>query len=203
LTSGAEGTATSDSIDVTIDQGGAHEETTTFFTELHSRSQKGILTREETDQRWLNCVLKIPGMREKYDDLPHNLQAYVDQFKSHDLTTEFVPSAGPTKFPPKIATAKKITQLKAMLEEQYKLDKGEKYPNVVENDGANVAYVEKLNVFENWGETVKNTPSVCPHLSLLIRLHLYLKVLLVFKILSNTPKMSTKRFVFAVTDIHF
>jgi hypothetical protein len=202
LTSGAGRTATSDSIDATTDQVRAHDETTKFFTELHSRSQEGTLTREEVNQRWMNWALEIPGMREKYDDLPDNLKAYVDQFKSHDLTTEFVSSVGPMKFPPKIATAKKIAQLKAMLDEQYKLDKGERYPNIVENNGDKVAYVEKLG-FENWGETVKNTPSVRSHLSLLIRLRLYLKVLLALKILSNTRKMSTKRFVFAVTGIHF
>ena len=168
LTSVAGRTAKSDSIDASIDEVRAHGETTTttFFTELISRSQKGILTREELDQQWLKWVLEVPGMRKKYDDLPGNLQAYVDQFKSHDLTTEFVPRDGPTKFPPNTATARKIAQLKAMLEEQYKLDKGEKYPDVVENNGDKVPYVENL-LFENWGETVKNTPLVHPYLSLL------------------------------------
>ena len=130
------------------------------------------MTREELDQRWLKWVLKIPGMREKYDDLPDHLQAYVDQFKSHDLTTEFVPTAGPTKFPPNTATARKIAQLKAMLEEQHKLDKGEKYPDVVENNGDKVAYVEKL-LFENWGETIKNTPSVHPYFEFTELDHIY------------------------------
>ena len=30
---------------------------------------------------------------------------------------------------------------------------------IVENDGERVVYVEKM-LFENWGETVKNTPAV-------------------------------------------
>jgi len=159
------GRTATDSIDPPIDQVHDHGETTTFFTELLSRFQQGTLTREEVDQQWLKWVLKIPGMREKYDELPDDLRAYVDQFKSHDLTTEFVPRTDRTKFPPKMATAKKITQLKAMLEEQYRLDRGEKYPNVVENNGDKVAYVEKL-IFENWGETIKNTPSVRPSFEL-------------------------------------
>jgi hypothetical protein len=152
-------TAKRESIDGTIQQELAHGETAKFFGELFSLSQEGAMSREELDKKLLNWVLKIPGMKEKYNDLPDNLKSYVDEFKDHDLTKEFVPTAGTVKFPPNHATAKKIDQLKSMWEEQYKLDKGEKYPGVVEKNGDNVRYVEKV-VFENWGETVRNTPAV-------------------------------------------
>ena len=38
-----------------------------------------------------------------------------------------------------------------------------KFPSVVENTGGPVAYV-KNTAFENWGETIKNAPSVSPPL---------------------------------------
>ena len=152
-------TADSDAIDATIDQVLSHGETTKFFGELFSLAHKGILTREEVDQRLVNWVLKIPGMKEKYDVLPDNLKSDIDQFKDHDLTQEFSPTSCGAKFRPNPTIERRSAQVKAMWEEQFKLDKGEKYPDVLENDGKRVMYVEKM-LFENWGETVKNTPAV-------------------------------------------
>jgi hypothetical protein len=152
-------TAEPNAIEATIDQVLAHAETTKFFGELFSLAHKGILTREEADQRLVNWSLKIPGMKEKYDELPDNLKSDVDRFKDHDLTQEFVPTAVGAKFRPDPNVERTSAKMKAMWEEQFKLDKGEKYPDILEKDGTRVVYVEKM-LFENWGETVKNTPAV-------------------------------------------
>ena len=152
-------TAEPNAIDATIDQVLAHGETAKFFGELFSLAQKGILTREEVDQRLVNWVLKIPGMKESYDTLPENLKFDVDRFKDHDLTQEFVPTSVGTKFRPDPSIERTCAKVNAMWEEQLRLDRGEKYPDVVEKNGERVVYVEKM-LFENWGETVKNTPAV-------------------------------------------
>ena len=117
------------------------------------------MSGKELDQKLLNWILKLPGTRDKYNGLPDDLKAYVDEFKDHDLTREFAPTVSEIKFPANYATAKKIAQLKAMWEEQYKLDKGKHYPDVVEKNGDHVRYVKKV-IFENCGETVRNTPAV-------------------------------------------
>ena len=62
----------------------------------------------------------------------------------------------------------KMAKLKRMLDEQTKIDGGNKYASVKENDGTPVLYVEKF-VFENWGETVKNIPAVITLYSMWIR----------------------------------
>ena len=93
-------TADPNAIDATIDQVLSHGETTKFFGELFSLAHKGILTREEVDQRLVNWVLKIPGMKENYDTLPENLKYDVDRFKDHDLTQKFVPTSVGPKFRP-------------------------------------------------------------------------------------------------------
>ena len=158
------GTAKSASIDAAVEKVLAHGETTMFFGEVFSLFQKGSLTREELDQRLVNWLLKIPELKGKFDDLPENIRACVDQFKDCDLKQEDpVPLPNGFKPPPTAATAKKIEKLKTAWEEQLKIDKGLKYPDVVEKDGNNVMYVEKF-VFENWGETIENTPAVNPRL---------------------------------------
>ena len=96
----------------------------------------------------------------KFDELPENVRACVDHFKDCDLSkTDPLPLAHGFKLPPITATAKKMKKLKAAWEEQYKLDQGTKYPNIVGKNGDRVLYVEKA-VFENWRQTVENTPAV-------------------------------------------
>ena len=195
-------TAEPNAIDATIDQVLAHGETTKFFGELFSLSQKGLLTREETDQRLLNWVLKIPGMKEKYDELPDDFKSDVDHFKDHDLTQQFVPTAVGAKFRPDRSVERTSAKVNALWKEQFKLDQGEKYPDVLENDGTRVVYVEKM-VFENWGETVKNTPAVffSREVFLTRRLPLFQRVLSVFRTSSSTPSRWIKRFEFRDTGL--
>jgi hypothetical protein len=156
----AGGTAEPSTIDGAIEQVKAHLETTKFFSEVFALQQKGTLLREEFDKRLVNWLLNVPGLKEKFDELPDNVRTCVDEFKDSDLSGDNpVPHAIDFKLPPSTSTAKKISKLNAALEEQRNADEWKKYPNVVEKNGDKVKYVEKFP-FENWGETVANTPAV-------------------------------------------
>jgi hypothetical protein len=148
-----------------------HGETTVLFDQLFSLFHKGALTREDLDQRLLNWALKIPALKGKFDELPHETRAAVDQFKDTDLNQENpVRLSSGFKTPLSSSTAKKIATLKAAWQRQFDSDKGLAYPDVVENNGEKVKYVDKL-AFENWAETIKNTPavSISLHISLTYR----------------------------------
>jgi len=156
-------TAHPESIDSAVEKVLAHGETTVLFGQLFSSFHKGTLTREDLDQRLVNWALKIPGLKEKFDELPNETRKAVDQFKDSDLgQNNPVPLSSGFKTPPSSSTAKKIATLKAAWQKQFDVDKGLAYPDIVENNGEKVKYVDKLT-FENWGETIKNTPAV--HLS--------------------------------------
>ena len=156
----AGGTAKPDSLDATIEQIVAHGETTLFFGNVFSLFQKGQLTRRELDQRLVNWVLKVPGLRQKFDELPQNMKEFVVQFGKSDLSAEEPIQVVAQKFPSNSAIMKQTTTLTKALEAQLQIDKGEKYPDVLENDGSRVKYVQDFK-FVNWGETLANTPSVC------------------------------------------
>ena len=153
-------TAHPESIDSAIEKVLVHGETTVLFGQLFSLFHKGTLTREDLDQRLVNWALKIPGLKEKFDELPDETRKAVDQFKDSDLSQENpVPLSSGFKTPLTSSTAKKIATLKAGWQRQFDLDKGLAYPDIVENNGEEVKYVDKL-IFENWGQTIKNTPAV-------------------------------------------
>lgn len=154
------GTAEPSTVDAAIEQVKAHEETTRFFSEVFALQKKGTLIREEFDKRIVNWLLNIPELKEKFDELPEDVRTCVDEFKDSDLSADNpVPHAVDFKLPPSSSTAKKISKLKAALEEQRNADQWTKYPNIVEKNGDKVAYVEKFP-FENWAETVANAPAV-------------------------------------------
>jgi len=106
--------------------------------------------------------MKIPELKGKFDELPENIRTCVDKFKDCDLSQEdHVSVAEGFKCPPTAATAKKIENLRTAWEKQFSEDKGNKYSDVVEKNGDKVMYVDNF-AFENWGQTVKNTPAVNP-----------------------------------------
>ena len=153
-------TAPAESIHSTIEKVLAHGETTLLFGQLFSLSNKGVLTREDLDQRLVNWAMKIPGLKERFDELPNEVRRCVDQFKDSDLGQENpVPLSNGFKHPLSSSTAKKIANMKEAWLRQFDIDKGLAYPHIVENNGEKVMYVEKV-AFENWGETIKNTPAV-------------------------------------------
>jgi hypothetical protein len=142
----------------------AQGETINFFSDIFERTQQtgGKVSREELDQKFVNWALKVPGLKEKFDDLPDDVKKIVDQFKDADLSQDGhagEKAAEEFRLPTSPKTALKATKLKTLWEEQVRVDGGKKYDGVVENDGTPVAYVEKFP-FENWGDTVKNTPAV-------------------------------------------
>jgi hypothetical protein len=162
----AGGTADPSTINAAIEQSKAHAETTRFFSEIFALQRKGTLIREELDKRLVNWALNIPGLKERFDELPHNVRTCVDEFKDSDLSgNNPVPHAVGFKPPPSMSTIKKINKLKDALEKQRLADEWKKYPDIVEKNGDRVAYVEKFP-FENWGETVANTPTVKKKFSL-------------------------------------
>ena len=153
-------TAHSESIDAAIQKVLAHGETSVLFGQLFSGAHNGTLTREDLDQRLVSWAFKIPALKEKIEGLPEDARQCIHQFKDSDLQQDQpVPLSAGFKRPISSSTAKKIAVQKAAWQRQFDLDKGLAYPNVVENTGQKVMYVEKL-VFENWGETIKNTPAV-------------------------------------------
>ena len=153
-------TAHPESIDSAIQKVLTHGETTVLFGQLFSSINKGILDRKDLDQRLVNWALKIPGLKEKFDGLPEDVRGCIDQFKDSDLGQDNpVPLSNGFKHPLSSSTTKKIAALKAAVKQQFDIDKGLTYPTVVENNGEKVMYVEKF-AFENWGETIKNTPAV-------------------------------------------
>lgn len=153
-------TAHSESIEAAIQKVIAHGETSVLFGQLFAAAHNGTLTREDLDQRLVNWAFKIPALKEKIEGLPDEARQCINQFKDSDLQQEHpVPLSAGFKLPVSSSTAKKVAVQKAAWERQFDLDKGLAYPTVVENTGQNVLYVEKL-VFENWGETIKNTPAV-------------------------------------------
>ena len=135
----------------------AHGATTTFFGEIFSLIQRNELTREELDQRLINWMLRVPAIKENYNALPENVRGYVEDFRLADIKKERTGVTGfrrPTPF-----AARKCAGLKKAWEGQLKLDGGKKFPEVVENNGEIVVYIERA-VFKNWGETVESTPAV-------------------------------------------
>ena len=137
----------------------ANGATTTFFGEIFSLIQRNELTREELDQRLINWILRVPSIKEKYNALPDNVRGYVEEFRVADIKKERMDVSG-FRRPTPIA-ARKCAPLKEAWGEQLKLGGGEKFPEVLENNGEIVVYVENA-VFKNWGETVQSTPAVRP-----------------------------------------
>ena len=152
-------TAKSSQLVDTLEQILLYADTTKFFGDALSLFQQGSLTREDLDQRLIEWAFKMPGLKEKFDDLPPIVKSCVEQFRNHNLQKGTLPTAKGFKIPPSPSTAQKSANLKAMWEAQLQVDHGEKFPSIVEKDGSKVAYVEKL-LFKNWGETVENTPAV-------------------------------------------
>jgi hypothetical protein len=184
-----QGAAKRDSIDSTVEEILAHGATTTFFGEIFSLIQRHEINREELDQKLVNWALKVPPVKEKFNALPEEIRTHVEQFKDRDLSAEGVGDVGHGfKKPMSAATARKCAELRDAWEKQYQMDGGKKFPEVVENTGEPVRYVEKL-LFRNWGETVENTPAVRALGSLSDdRSRLFRKVLREFKTSLNTPK---------------
>jgi len=151
-------TAKPESIEATLQDVLAHGETIKFFGETFANANS--LSQAEFDQKLINCAFLVPGLREKFDELPENVRTCVDKFRMVDLSKEDGRSAvDGFKIPPSASVSRKTEVLRKGWHEQMKLDGGKKFPDIVENDGSPVVYVEKY-VFENWGETVKNTPAV-------------------------------------------
>jgi len=168
-------TAKSTAIGSTLNDVRAHGETINFFSDLFSRFQETAnsgdkLSQEEVDQKLLNWALKVPGLKEKFDTLPEPTKQIIQEFSNADLSQEgaLKGKAAGFKLPTSPRMEMKMAKLKQMLDEQTKIDGGNKYGSVKENDGTPVLYVEKF-VFENWGETVKNTPAVIAIYSMWIR----------------------------------
>jgi hypothetical protein len=156
-------TAKTSAIDNALADVRAQGETINFFSDIFTRYQQtsGKLSREELDQKLINWALKVPGLKEKFDDLPDGVKTIMDDFKDADLSQKggLRGKAAGFKLPTSPKTAMKMAKLKQMWDEQVKVDGGNKYTGVVEKDGTPVLYVEKFP-FENWGDTVKNTPAV-------------------------------------------
>jgi hypothetical protein len=153
-------------LNATIDEFHSHGVTATVFSDIFHLFQKGQLTREELDQRLINWGLTIPGLKEKFDELPGVVRKCVDEFVKVDLTRgrgeDGVPSARGFRLPTNLNTARKCAGLKAAWDEKVKKGEGKEYPSIVENTGEPVAYVDKF-AFENWGETSRSTPAVTLH----------------------------------------
>ena len=152
------------------------EPTTTFFREMFDFIQdKGKdLTKLEVDQKLVNWGLAIPGVKEKLATFPPDVQNSVEQFRTADVSTlqdidslGFSQGAvGPTfvhgfRRPMNPKSHRKFEKIRRAWEGQLKIDGGKKYVSIVENNGSPVKYVDKL-MFENWGDTVENTPAVLP-----------------------------------------
>jgi hypothetical protein len=153
-------------LNATIDEFHSHGVTATVFSDIFLLFQKGQLSREELDQRLINWGLTIPGLKEKFDELPDVVKKCVDEFVKVDLksgkTAYGVPSASEFKLPTNLKTARKCAALKAAWEDKVKKGEGKEYPSIVENTGEPVPYVDKF-AFENWGETSRGTPAVNLH----------------------------------------
>lgn len=118
------------------------------------------MSREELDQKLINWALKIPGLKEKFDTLPDPVKKIMNDFKDADLSDDgWKGKASGFRLPCSPKMAMKMAKLKQMWDEQTKADGGNNYDGVVEGDGSAVLYVQKFP-FENWGDTVKNTPAV-------------------------------------------
>jgi len=157
-------TAKPSAIDNTLADVRAQGDTITFFSDIFTRYHQtgGKLSREELDQKLINWAMKVPGLKEKFDDLPDPVQKLMNDFKDADLSQDgdvWRGKAKGFKLPCSPRMAMKMSKLQQMWDEQVKVDGGKKYDGVVEADGTAVLYVEKFP-FENWGETVKNTPAV-------------------------------------------
>jgi hypothetical protein len=159
-------TAKSAAIGSTLNDVRAQGDTIKFFGDLFSRFQETAnsndkLSQEEVDQKLLNWALKVPGLKEKFDTLPEPTKQVIKEFSKADLSKggSLKGKAAGFKLPASPKIEMKMAKLKQMLAEQTKIDGGRKYDSVKEKDGTPVLYVEKF-VFENWGETVKNTPAV-------------------------------------------
>lgn len=140
----------------------AHGATTTLFGEIFSeliQKDRG-LSREELNQKLINWILKVPSLKAKLDDLPEDVQGYVEEFGRCDLNDkEAVPKIHGFKRPTSPISARNCEALKSAWEKQYEVDGGMGHPSVVEGDGDAVKYVDKI-VFKNWGDTVESTPAV-------------------------------------------
>jgi len=138
----------------------AHAETARAWGEIFELHSSGQFHREEIIQKLLKWCLAVPGLKEKFEELPHPVKGHVNEFHNADLRNhEKLSKMEGFRMPASPASVKKAERLKAAVGEQFKMDEGRKYTNVLENDGRPVAYVDRA-VFENWGETVRNTPAV-------------------------------------------
>lgn len=199
-----------DTLSTAVDEVQSHAATTTFFGDLFSLiQQKGDnVSRHEIDQKLLNWGLAIPGVKEKLAALPPDLATSVEHFHKSDVSTLKETGEGVTWLPegfqrpmnPK--SYKKYTAVRKAWEAQNKRDGGKKYDPVVEKDGTPVKYVEDL-LFENWGDTVVNTPGVPPYewRYLIFSSLLCLSVLLEFRISSSMQKQLVRQCVVQDTDI--
>jgi hypothetical protein len=154
-------TAKPAALDSAIEQVQATGSTINFWGDAFAGTRAGTLTREGLDQKLVNWVLGMPGMSSKVDELPPQAKAMVQEFRTADLSSpewDGMKLAEKFRIPTSVGTQKKMEELKgavdALDEEAMK-----KYPFVVEEDGSPVMYVDKA-VFQNWGQTVKNTPAV-------------------------------------------
>jgi hypothetical protein len=151
-------TAKSETLDSAIEGVLTHGQTITFFGDLFSRFQEGNLSREEVDQKLVNWAILVPGIKEKFDDLPSDVRGLVEDYRNADLNKldDIRTKAEKFEVQPSIGTQKKM----AVLNDAWSANTAQKkYPSVVEQDGSPVVYVEK-ETFENWGQTVRNKPAV-------------------------------------------
>ena len=165
-------TAKADDLQATIDEVHAHGTTISFFADLFERSYQGKLGREELDQGLIDWAMKMPGMKQKFDELPDEVRRTVEAFKDADLHQEFDPKKHGFARPETSRSTKKVAEMRTLFAEQVRADGGKGYPTVVEKDGSPVQYVNKA-VFENWGQTVKNTPAVKSHRIVVMVGHVY------------------------------
>lgn len=154
------GTTTAATFGSTVEEILAHGATTTLFGEIFALIQKDELTREELDHKLVNWVLRVPGVQARFDKLPADIRGCVDEFRVWGgKARDRIPGTRGFKKPMTPITKKRVEGIKFAWQEQCKVDGGRKYPEIVENTGEPVKYVEKL-VFKNWGDTVESTPAV-------------------------------------------
>lgn len=120
-----------------IEQVRGHGETAAVFTGILSRLHQGPIQREDLDQRLLNWVLQVPGIKEKVGDLSPEMRTLAEEFAAHDLRQPFVLGQG-INYPHNPATEEKMRQLGLALQAQVVKDGGQKFPSIVENTGERV-----------------------------------------------------------------
>ena len=151
-------TAKSESLDSAIQAMLTHGKTISLFGDLFARLQSGNLTREEVDQKLVNWALEVPGIQEKFDELPSDVRQLLEEYRGADLSAldDVKSKADNFKMQPSLPTQKKMGVLRDSWTANTEQNK---YTSVVEADGTPVMYAEN-EIFENWGQTVKNKPAV-------------------------------------------